>query len=122
MRKFVLLAALALSFALYGNGASACANANHASAEQTTIAPDTGFYFEQVDGSQDHRAHHHHHTQDDRACDGCCGCGMSAGAALTTLSEIDYPSSLAVSHRAPLSNFNPRQLSSTFYGPPKSFA
>jgi hypothetical protein len=125
MRRLILLAAFAASFALYGSGAIACANADHVNAQPATVAADAGLFFEQAaPASPDHHAHHHHRSHEDPvSCDGaCCGCAASAAAALPAAGAIDHPAALSASHRRLPSHFSPRQLSGEFYGPPKSFA
>ena len=121
MRKWFLLAVLAASFALWGNGAIACASADHPTAPQTVAAE---FYFDQAAPSQDHAAHHSHRKHDERTpCDGTCCChAASAGAAMLASAELEFPAVQSVTLRRYLSDFHPRQLVTDFYGPPKSFA
>jgi hypothetical protein len=123
MRRLILLAALAASFALWGNAASACPNADHVSSPPAIENTDTGFYFEQAAAFHDHRAHRHGADHDHTLCDGnCCGCAASAAAALPAFIEPGYRATRSVSHAGLAANFVPRQLSGEFYGPPKSFA
>jgi hypothetical protein len=124
MRRLILFAVLAASFALYGNGAIACANMEQPRVEQTAVAAKTALFFEQAPASHDHGAHHGHRKHDERTpCDGTCCChASSAGAALPASAEFGH---LTVQSGTPgwqLPDFHPRQLSGEFYGPPKSFA
>jgi hypothetical protein len=126
MRRLVILAVLAASFAIFGNAAFACSGASHVEAQPATaeiVASE--FYFEQaVPAARAHHAHHNHRAHDGSAsCDGtCCGCAASAAVALPTSPEINYPLVQFASHRGPLADLSPRQLTDEFYGPPKPFA
>ena len=124
MRKLVLLAVLAVAFALSANGASACASADHPVAQQTAAAANVEFYLEQAARSQDHHAHHSNRKHDERTlCDGTCCChAASASAALPASAEIGHPAVRSVTLRRYLPDFNPPQLTSDLSDPPKFFA
>jgi hypothetical protein len=124
MRRLVFLAVLAASFALYGNGAIACASMEQPRVEQQAAAAKTALFFEPAAASHDHRSHRNHRNSDERApCDGTCCChASSAGAALLASAEIEYLTVQLAAPRQQLPDFHPRQLAGEFYGPPKSFA